>query len=259
MEWVARRSLLPLALAVGVGAVLYLSGRTFIAIWNSRVLHSRDRPNSRVEITVFKPGTVSGAGIHGIAGGYNGCDARLFLEVPQTIRTSESKLVQARFEEKNCIKELASIYNVPPGKGSFYSFGFAAPDVLEIAPKERQVRRLQSSPSGKHGPDVGVEGSADCTWTVRPREPGEYTVFVDGIWQGSDGKPLPWSEPQSRQFTISALTSIGLPPKIASVLHFVSTVIGLIAVVLAFPFFKSRLERRRKAEPTARRKSRRPL
>src|SRR5712692_9707040 len=94
MQPADRRSLVALSLAVVVAVALYLSGRTLVATWNFRLLHSKERPNSRLE---FKLGSTESMGLEG---SHSVTVRKLFLEVPQIILTSESKLVHARFEEK---------------------------------------------------------------------------------------------------------------------------------------------------------------
>jgi hypothetical protein len=88
---------------------------------------------------------------------------------------------------------------------------------------------------------------------MRPREPGEYTVSVEGVWQASDGKPLSYLGPQRQEFTISALTPIGLSAKTVSLIHVASALTAMVGGVLTFPFFRWLFKRlfdgRKKPEP----------
>jgi hypothetical protein len=60
-------------------------------------------------------------------------------------------------------------------------------------------------------------------------------MFVHGIRQNSDGKPVEVLKPQDKQLTSTALTPIGLNAKTANLIQTATILVPLVGAVIAFP------------------------
>jgi hypothetical protein len=246
----SRSSFLAFVSSLGVAVALYFSsGRPLTKRW--AFYYSEDRPHVTLKLTIWNQFSA------GLLGGGSHDSGTLSVDVPQTIRTSESKVVHATFVGYYFKSRKQGPHFPPPVpstlgeiKGDvFYSFGLTGPETLQLTPRERQVRWLKSA-SHEDSDGSSLNWTADCSWIVSPREPGRYTLFTDGFVQTRDGKPITEIDRKTQEFAIEALTPLGLNAKQTAFLQIASIVVSLVGGITAFPFLKSFFERK-KPEPPA--------